>query len=308
MTPATGAQHILHRDGSAGAVTATVVELAAGLRRLSVAGVELVQDYAPDAPPSYASGIVLVPWPNRVAGARWSQGGEQQQLDISEPSTGNASHGLLRNTGYRVTDEAADAVTMSAPVFPQHGYPFHLDTSVRYELTDDGLTVTHGIRNASDRPAPVGIGAHPYLRVGDTPMRDLVLTVHADTYFVVDDHQIPVEERPVDGTPFDLRSGSPLAGATLDTPLGGLRPVDGLIRHRLTAPDGAVTELWADPQFAYTQVFTNEHYAAADGTVDAIAIEPMTCAPDAFNSGRGLRFLQPEEQWVLSWGIRRLPA
>lgn len=308
MTPATGAQHVLHREGTAGPVTATVAELAASLRRVSVAGTELVQDYAPDAPPSYASGIVLVPWPNRVAGARWQQAGATQQLDVTEPSTGNASHGLLRNTGYRVTDRAADAVTLSAPVFPQHGYPFHLDTSVRYELTEDGLTVTHRIRNAADRPAPVGIGAHPYLRVGDVPMRELVLTVHADTYFVVDERQIPVDERPVDGTPFDLRRGLPLTAATLDTPLGGLRLVDGAIRHRLTAPDGRGTELWADPDFAYTQVFTNEHYEAADGTVDAVAIEPMTCAPDAFNSGRGLRWLQPDEQWVARWGIRHLPA
>ena len=251
---------------------------------------------------------VLVPWPNRVAGARWTWDGAAQQLDVTEPSTGNASHGLLRNTGYWVTDSAEDAVTLSAPVFPQHGYPFHLDTSVRYELTDDGITVTHGIHNAGPRAAPVGIGAHPYLRVGDTPMRDLVLTVAADSYFVLDEHQIPGEERAVDGTPYDLRGGAPLAGATLDVPLAGLRPVDGSIRHRLTAPDGSGTELWADPEFAYTQVFTNEHYASADGIVDAVAVEPMTCAPDALNSGRGLRWLEADEQWVVNWGIRRLTS
>jgi aldose 1-epimerase len=34
-----------------------------------------------------------------------------------------------------------------------------------------------------------------------------------------------------------------------------------------------------------------------------LAIEPMTCAPDAFNSGLGLITLQPGESHVSTWGI-----
>ena len=148
--PATGEQHVLTFDG--GAVTATVAELAASLRALVVDGLSLVQDYGSDALPSQASGIVLVPWPNRVRGGRWELDGQPQQLDLTEPSRGNATHGLLRNTGYRVTDRSDAALTLTAPVFPQHGYPFRLDTSVRFELDADGLTVTHGLRNAARRP------------------------------------------------------------------------------------------------------------------------------------------------------------
>jgi aldose 1-epimerase len=305
----TGEQHHLRSEGAFGPVTATVVELAAGIRSLTVGGVDLVQDYAADSLPSWGSGIVLVPWPNRVAGARWTDDdGKTQQLDITEPSRGNAIHGLLRNTGYRVTDRSDGAITLTAPVFPQHGYPFHLDTSVRYELGEDGITVTHGIRNAGDRPAPVGIGAHPFLRVGDTPMRDLTVTVHAGTYFEVDDRQIPVAEHPVAGTEYDLTQGRPLAGARFDTPFADVELVDGLARHRLTAPGGAAVELWGSEDFRFTQVFTTSRYVSPSGVIDAVAIEPMTCAPDALNSRRGLRMLEPGEQWVTSWGIRRLPA
>ena len=36
----------------------------------------------------------------------------------------------------------------------------------------------------------------------------------------------------------------------------------------------------------------------------AVAIEPMTCAPDAFNSGHGLIVLEPGGSWSGSWGIQ----
>jgi aldose 1-epimerase len=309
MSLPTGEQHHLHAEGPHGPVTATVIELAAGLRALSVGGTELVQDYAADSLPSWGSGIVLVPWPNRTAGARWTDdSGKVQQLDVTEPSRGNAIHGLLRNTGYRVTDRSDDAVTLTAPVFPQHGYPFHLDTSVRYELAEDGITVTHGIHNAGDAPAPVGIGAHPFLRVGDTAMRDLTVTVRAGTYFEVDERMIPVGEHPVTGTENDLSRGRRLADATLDTAFGDVELTDGIARHRLTAPDGSGVELWGSEDFAFTQVFTTDQYVSPGGVIDAVAIEPMTCAPDALNSRRGIRMLAPDEQWVTSWGIRYLPA
>src|ERR1700712_2901062 len=152
--PATGEQHVLQLDVEEGAVTATVAELAAGLRRVRVGDTEIVQDYGVDALPSGGSGIVLVPWRNRVRDGRWTLEGKTQQLDLTEPSKGNATHGLLRNTGYRVTDRSDSAITLSATVFPQHGWPFHLDTSVRYTLTPTGIEVLHGVHNVGPGRAP----------------------------------------------------------------------------------------------------------------------------------------------------------
>jgi aldose 1-epimerase len=301
--PATGEQHVLRLEGAEGPVTATVTELAAGLRRLRVGDTELVQDYGADALPSGGSGIVLVPWPNRVRDGRWSLDGAVQQLDISEPAKGNASHGLLRNTGYRVTDRTDDAITLSATVFPQHGYPFHLDTSVRYALTPTGLEIVHGVRNVGARTAPFGVGCHPYLRVGDTAMRDLVVTVSGTRMLETDERSLPVREVPVEGTPQDLRRGAALRDLQLDTAYTGLETVDGRVRHRLTAPDGTAVELAADPVFAWTQVFTNPVYDTDDGRIDAVAVEPMTCPPDALNSGTDLLRLEPGEQWVGGWSI-----
>ena len=300
--PATGEQHVL----TLGSVTATVTELAAGLRRLRVGDTELVQDYPADALPSGGSGIVLVPWPNRVRDGRWTLDGKPQQLDLSEPSKGNASHGLLRNTPYRVTDRSDSAITLSAAVFPQHGWPFHLETSVRYSLTEDGIEVVHGVRNVGEALAPVGIGCHPYLRVGDVPARELTVTVSGDRMLVTDERSLPVQQVDVAGTEQDLRAGAALADLRLDTAYTGLQVEDGRVRHRLTAPSGAAVELHADPAFGWVQVFTNDVYATDEGLIDAVAVEPMTCPPDALNSGDGLTWLQQDEQWIVDWGIRLL--
>ncbi|MGN6446544.1 aldose 1-epimerase family protein [Amnibacterium sp.] len=311
--PATGTQHVLRLDGPDGPVTGVVAELAASLRRIRVGDVDLVQDYGADALPSGASGIVLVPWPNRIRDGRWTLrspedpalDGKPQQLDLTDPAKGNAIHGLLRNTGYRVTDSSESAITLSATVFPQHGYPFHLEASVRYALKPDGLDVVLGVHNVGEGTAPFGVGCHPYLRVGDTDMRDLVVTVSGDRMLETDERSLPIREVPVDG-PKDLRSGAPLRGLDLDTAYTGLATVDGRVRHRLTAPDGTVVELAADPVFGWVQVFTNDVYETDDGRIDAVALEPMTCPADAFNSGKGLMWLTPGEQWVGGWSLSLL--
>lgn len=301
-SPATGEQH----DLRLGDVAATVAELAASLRSVRVGSTEIVQDYGRDALPSGASGVVLVPWPNRVRDGRWTLDGTLQQLDVSEPSKGNASHGLLRNTGYRVTARSASAVTLSATVFPQHGYPFHLDTAVRYTLTSTGIAVTHTVGNVGQGRAPFGVGCHPYLRVGDTPMRDLTVTVSGSRMLETDERSLPVRQVPVDGTPNDLRGGVVLREVDLDTAYTGLAIVDGQVRHRLAAPDGRVVELAADPVFAWTQVFTTEVYDTDAGRIDAVAIEPMTCPADAFNSGTDLLWLAPGETWTAGWSLALL--
>jgi aldose 1-epimerase len=302
----TGEQHRLTHRGSFGDSHAVVADLAAGLRELQVGGEHLVQRYPDGGIAPSAAGLVLVPWPNRIAGAVWSHDGVDYELDVTDLASGNASHGLLRNTAYRATDREEHAVTLAAAVHPQHGYPFLLQTSVRYELVDDGLTVTHGIVNAGDGRAPVAIGAHPFLRAGDTRVDDLTLTIDAERRYLTDERNIPTGTQAVAGTPDDLSEGRRVGDLAIDTAFTGLPLVDGRRRHRLAAPDGVVTELWADEEFAWVQAFTKAGFPGPDGAELAVAIEPMTAPADAFNSGEGVRWLEPGEEWLVSWGIRRV--
>ncbi|MGX9348309.1 aldose 1-epimerase family protein [Microbacterium sp. KNMS] len=295
----TGEQVVLRAQGALGEVTAQIAQVGASLRALTVGGVDLVSRYPEGERTPSASGIVLVPWPNRIRDGRWSQRGATEQLGISEPKYGNASHGLLRFAPYEIVAGDAEA-TLSAVVYPQTGYLFTLATSVTYTLVDDGLAVTHRIRNAGDGEAPVALGTHPFFEIGGVDTADLVIAAPGTTWFEVDDRMLPVAEHDVDDAT-DLRGGVRLGDVALDRAYGDVvRGEDGLARTTLTAPDGRTLTVWQDESFGFVQVFTTENYPGRDL---AVAIEPMTAPADAFNSGRALTWLAPGEEWVLRWGV-----
>ncbi len=289
-----------------GPFRAQVGQLAAVLRGCWHGDQPLTENWPDDWVAPMGAGLVLVPWPNRVAGAVWESGGGKQQLDITEPARGNAIHGLLRNAVYDITARSDRSVTLAATIYPQHGYPFTLDTAVTYALDDAGLTVTHTLINVGADAAPFGVGAHPYLRVGEVPPAELTITLSARTRVVVDDRVVPTGLAPVQDSPVDLRSGrvvgslGALDGAFTDF------DSDGRVEHRLSAPDGRSVVLWADEVFGWAQVYTPAIFPGPGkpNQRTAIAVEPMTCAADAFHNGWGLQHLAPGETWSGSWGLR----
>lgn len=297
MRAPTGDQY----DLEFGDLSATITQVAAGIRTLRYAGVDLTEPFPESATPPSADGIVLVPWPNRVKDGRWELDGAVQQLALTEPHLGNASHGLLRFAPYTLVARTDSSVTQAATIYPQAGYPFLLDTTVEHELDTEGLTVTHTIVNRGGLRAPVAIGTHPYLRIGDVPVDELTLTVAARTRFETDDRLNVTGEVPVAGTRFDFSEGVRVGGLEVNDGFGGLadRP-----EHVLAADDGRRVVLWSDPAFAYVQVFTHRAFATKEPGEVALAIEPMTAPANALNSGQGLRWLEPREEWTVSWGIR----
>jgi aldose 1-epimerase len=295
--PATGEQFEI----VSGATRAVVTEVGAGLRSLVVGDRPLVETFGERDRPPKGAGTVLVPWPNRVARGRWTWQGAVQQLALTEPDAGNAIHGLLRFTLYRVGERSADAITLHATIAPQPGWPVPLETSIRYAVSATGLTVTHTVTNVGAAAVPFGIGAHPYVRAGASATDDCTVTITATTVLPLDGGIPAGPARPLDEVPdVDLR-GRAMAGLVVDNAFGGCAPAagDDVVRHRLDGPDGHV-EVWAEPAFGYVQVFTPPEFP---GRGRAVAIEPMTCPPDALNSGDGLIDLAPGETWTGTWGI-----
>ena len=298
---ATGRQYELRR----GDAVAVVTELAAGLRSFSRGGILLTETYGDDQIAPGGAGITLAPWANRVEDGQWLLDGRKQQLDITEVSRNNASHGLLRNTGYAPVGESQHAVALEATVFPQHGYPFLVRHRVEYRLSEDlGLQVRQTLTNDSTEAAPFVLGAHPYLRVGDTPVEELQLTVAADTRLVTDERLIPRNSAPVDGD-VDFRAGRRIADLAVDVALTDLHYEAGKVRHTLAADDGSRVSLWQDEACRYVHVYVSTVYP---GRTRAVAVEPMTGPANAFNSGDGLRWLQPAESFSMEWGIDYQPG
>lgn len=303
--PATGRQfEITH-----GAARAVVTEVGAALRVFEVDGVPYSETYGADERPPGGAGAVLIPWPNRVAEGRWTLEGEPQQLAITEPERGNAIHGLLRHTPWTVSEHAESTVVLHAMVPVQPGWPVPLLTSIGYSLDDTGLTVTHTVENLGGRPVPFGVGVHPYPRAGNAETDDCTLRLAASSVLPVEpDRLLPARPpRALEGDEQDFRSGRRLAGVRLDTAFGGATPrpddPEQLVRHSVTDSAGHGVEVWADPVFGWVQVYTAAEYPDRGR---AVAVEPMTCPPDALNSGTDLIVLEPGEGWTAQWGLRPL--
>jgi len=283
---------------------ATVVEVGGGLRTYTVAGDPVLDGYEVDEMASGGRGQVLVPWPNRVRDGRYRFRGADLQLALTEPGRHNASHGLVRWANWAPAVHQADRVVMSLVLHPQPGYPFTLDLAVNYGLGPDGLSVATTATNLGDGPCPYGAGAHPYLTVGTASVDDTVLRVPAADRLATDDRGIPAGAVPVEGTPFDFRVPRPVGEIVLDTAYTGLTGD----RAELAGPDGGrrVT-LWWDPSYRWLMVFTGDTLDPARRR-KGLAVEPMTCAPNAFVTGDGLRVLQPQESWTTTWGIAAGPG
>lgn len=283
---------------------AVINETGAALRQLSVEEVELVPRYADDTAPPFFCGAVLAPWPNRIRDGRWTHRGRQLQLEITEPELGNALHGLLYDSPYRLIERTRSSIRLGAQINPRPGYPFRLDTEVTYALTAEGLAVNHRLHNTGSDRTPVALGAHPFLAIGEVPTEQLTVTISAARHLDVDSRQIPVGSTVVAGTDWDLRTGRTVSTLRLDDTWTDLAMTGGGSTHVLAAPDGRAVSLWADAQFGYVHVFITREFPCGDRPITAVAIEPMTAPANALNSGAGLRWLPPGDSWSLSWAIR----
>jgi aldose 1-epimerase len=291
-----GRQYVIE----AGAHRAAVVEVGAGLRSYTVGGVDVTATYGDDVLPPKCCGTTLVPWPNRIRDGRYTFDGTAYQLALIEPAARNAIHGLGRWARWAKVRHGADEVTLRLDIVPQNGYPFEVRVETTYSLdADHGLMVTIGARNLGSIRAPFGAGSHPYLSTRGHALADTTVRVPARERLVVDDKHVPIGTRPVAGTPHDLRKGRRLRAVRFDDGFGELVTHDGRGVAEVRSPGGGA-RLWFDETYRFLQVFTVDALTPRQA---AVAIEPMTCAPNAFNTSAGLIVLEPGGTWTGSWGI-----
>jgi aldose 1-epimerase len=280
---------------------AVVVEVGAGLRRYQVGGRDVIDGYALGEPADGGRGQALMPWPNRLRDGRYAWEGETQQLPLSEPSLGNAIHGLVRWRNWGVLAWSAARVTFGLRLFPVPGYPFTLGLTIDYELNDAGLAVCARAENLGPQACPYGVGFHPYLTLGRT-IDAARLRLPAERFLIADKRAIPVSSKSVDGTPYDFREPREIGSLVLDTCFHELRrDDDGLARVTLADEDAAVT-LWLGEAFGHLMVYTGDTLAP-ERRRQGLAVEPMSCAPNAFAGGAGLVRLEPRETHAADWGI-----
>lgn len=290
--PATGTQHEIVFQN----LRATVTEVGATLRSFQVDGVDVVTTFSEESLPTGCQGQQLLPWPNRIRDGRYDWDGQVQQLPVNEVDRNNAVHGLLNCAPWRIAELYPSAVRMQANLFPQPGWPGVLAADLTHWLDPAGLNVELRVTNQGSTPFPFGYAAHPYLTLGQ-PIDELDVTVPFTHYLATDDRLLPDRLFP---QPSDDLSGGLLGARELDTAFrGAKRGDDGTWSVRVSNAERSV-ELWADQHFDWLQIYTPQDRAS-------IAVEPMTCGPNAFNEGPthdSLLVLSPGEVFTCQWGIR----
>ena len=281
---------------------AVVVGVGGGLRTYSAAGRELLDGYRSDEMVTSGRGQVLLPWPNRIKDGSYEFEGRRHQLPINDVAEQDAIHGLVRWAAWRVGEHEPHRVVMQHLIHPQPGYPFSLAVSIEYLLSDEGLRVTTTVKNVGAEPCPYGCGAHPYLSLG-TQVDSVTLRAPGRTVLLSDERGIPVGSEPVEGTEYDFRRPREIAATRLDNAFTDLeRNGDGVARVSLSdAESTSKLTLWVDESYRYLMLFTGD--PLPDVARRSLAVEPMTCPPNAFRTGEALIRLEPGRSFTSTWGI-----
>ncbi|MGU3411585.1 aldose 1-epimerase family protein [Microbacterium sp. M1A1_1b] len=300
--PLSGTQLTISAAGS----TARIATVGATLRSLQHHDRDLVVPFDADQVRPAFRGAVLAPWPNRVVDGRYTFDGQDHELALTEPKRSHALHGLAAWTDFDVESVAADRVVLTTTVPAQEGYPFRVVVRVEYRIDADGLHTTVTGTNTGDRPAPWGTGPHPYLVAGPGTVDDWTLTLPASHVLeVTPDRLVPTDLVPVHDE-FDLRTPTPIGSRFIDHAFTGFhRDAQGAATITLTAADSHGVRMLFGTDCPWAQVHTADHVVPEYHRV-GLAVEPMTCAPDAFNAGpdRGLVVLEPGASHPASWTIQ----
>jgi aldose 1-epimerase len=300
--PPSGRQYELR----AGRQRAVVVEVGGGLREYDVGGQPVLEGFALHAMADGGRGQPLLPWPNRIDDGQYEFESQQLQLPIEEVSRHNAIHGLTRWLNWSGTPHGGDRVEMHIVVHPRPGYPFTLELTLEYALTDLGLTVRTTARNIGRQALPFGAGQHPYFTVGTAVVDAASLRFSASHRLELDsDRRLPTGRLlDVADSEFDFLRDRPIGPLVVDECFTSLaRGTDG--RAAVTLSDPATSKsvvVWMDEHYKYVQLFSGDTLSP-ERRRRGLAIEPMTCPPNAFRTVNDLIVLQPDDSVTLEWGI-----
>ncbi|WP_162448337.1 aldose 1-epimerase family protein [Phytoactinopolyspora mesophila] len=279
---------------------AVVVEAGGGLRAYSVDGTEMVAGYAAGTMCPSARGQWLVPWPNRIREGRYVFDGEELSTPL-DPGTSTAIHGLVRWLPFQVLQRDESSIRLATVLPARPGYPWTLRVQASWSLDDSGLSSALWVENLSDTAAPFAAGAHPYLSVGDGFVDDATVTVPGST-ILLGENGMMTQRTAVD-VETDFRAPRQVGDSQLGLYTELTRDSSGHAQTVVQRPDGWRISLWQDESWPFVLLYTADVVSIAEGRRRSLAVEPMTAAVDAFNSGDGLVVLKPGETFHGSWGI-----
>lgn len=304
-TPGESTEYRIEGSGYA----AVVLGLGAAVRELTHDGRPLVVGFGAEEQMPNFRGAFVAPWPNRIEDGRYTFDGVDHELPINEPERGTALHGLVHDVLWTPREHTASSVTLACTIEPTVAYPFEVALEVRFSVDAQGFRTAVTATNTGSRRAPYGVCPHPYLVAGPSPLDAWVLELPAATVLTVTpDRLLPVAKEPVAGTPFDFRTAHALGDVQIDHAFTDLeRDAAGRAMVRVTdLAAGTGTAMVWDESCPWVQIHTADLPLKPESTRLGLAVEPMTCPPDAFNTGEDLIVLEPGQTHRTGWTISAL--
>lgn len=248
-------------------------------------------------------GIPLYPFTNRLDGGCYYFRGKSWQLEINEASTNNSLHGFL----YRIKPEVITQIQREheaeLTLFYRndgsfHGYPFPADIVLTYKLSSPkGLSLLFRVINQDEEPVPIGIGWHPYFSLGQK-VDELKLQLPPVDRIRTDDRGLPVGDK----RNFVVFDRLQVIGAA---------QLDDCLELHAEEEETVTVTLWSDRQqkgIEFWQMANEYPFVHLFIPPDrmSIAIEPMSCGINAFNTGERLVVLGPGKVFSARCGVKLL--
>lgn len=297
-------------------IQAVITQVGATLRTLEIDGFPVIWGFDANSICSGGRGQVLSPWPNRLQDGRYSFADVDARVALDDPEHDCAIHGIVRWVPWEILETSSESVTLAYRLLPQPAYPFALQLMITYSLGDNGLNVRFEARNEGITQLPFGIGFHPYLAVRSGNVDSARLGLPANSRLLLNKRGLPIGVESVENTSYDFRYGEKafgpnqlplrnLTGMHLSDCFTDLDYENDDTWHVLFQPDdsgASLITLWGDKTFSHIMVFTGDTLES-DIRRKAVAIEPMTCPPNALRTGKSLIVIDPGKTTTGSWGI-----
>ena len=286
---------------SSNEVSAVISTEGAALIGLSVSKLDLIE---PNTRDGLYAGKILAPWPNRIKDGKYTFNKKDYQLPVNEVSKNNSLHGLVANCQWEVILQDQSKVILQHLLNQPDIYPGKLQLQVTYEIIENGIEITVLSENVGELSAPYGVSIHTYLVAGAlVKNNELLLQLPSDQFLEVDaERLLPIKLQPVTGSNFDFISLKKISNLFIDHAFKYSSDYPRSIL--LLNADGQGAEVIFDEQSKWIQIHTADRDLQVDSRM-AVAIEPMTCPPDAFNSGIDLVVLEPGKKHEYKLKIKR---
>lgn len=249
-------------------------------------------------------GSLLAPFPNRIDGGKYNFNGRVNQLEINLPDENNAIHGLIYNRPFHIVSQNTSETSANLELKfisdgSLKGYPYKFELSIIYSLDElNGLSICAKVSNIDSVNIPFGIGWHPYFTF-NTKINNLEFKLPSDVQFIVNNRMLPTGKVKSYNS---FHSPSLIEESNFDTCFG-LTEKSGIAETQIFDKELNIGfAIWQETgvnKYNYLQIYTPD-------SRNSIAIEPMTCIPNAFNTEGSFTVLEPAETSSTSWGVKKI--